>query len=53
MVQGGNAAEEITTAINGFNLLDDGIKPDVIIVERGGSIEDLWPFNEEIVVQRF
>lgn len=52
MVQGGNAAEEITTAINGFNLLDDGIKPDVIIVARGGgSIEDLWPFNEEIVVR--
>ena len=51
-VQGETAASEITIAINGFNLLDDGLKPDVIIVARGGgSIEDLWPFNEEEVVR--
>lgn len=51
-VQGETAASEITSAINGFNLLDDGLKPDVIIVARGGgSIEDLWPFNEEEVVR--
>jgi len=50
-VQGETAASEITIAINGFNLLDEGLKPDVIIVARGGgSIEDLWPFNEEEVV---
>ena len=51
-VQGETAASEITIAINGFNLLDEGLKPDVIIVARGGgSIEDLWPFNEEEVVR--
>ncbi|MBN8522593.1 MAG: exodeoxyribonuclease VII large subunit [Rickettsiales bacterium] len=51
-VQGATAANEITTAINGFNLLKEELKPDVIIIARGGgSIEDLWPFNEEIVVR--
>jgi exodeoxyribonuclease VII large subunit len=51
-VQGETAASEITIAINGFNLLDEGLKPDVIIVARGGgSIEDLWPFNEEELVR--
>ncbi|WP_419953819.1 exodeoxyribonuclease VII large subunit [Methylobacterium sp.] len=54
-VQGEGAAEEIATAIRGFNaLLPNGAipRPDVLIVARGGgSIEDLWPFNEEIVVR--
>lgn len=51
-VQGATAANEITTAIKGFNLLKEELKPDVIIIARGGgSIEDLWPFNEEIVVR--
>jgi exodeoxyribonuclease VII large subunit len=51
-VQGGSASLEITEAINGFNLLADNKKPDLIIVARGGgSIEDLWPFNEENVVR--
>ncbi|WP_425363238.1 exodeoxyribonuclease VII large subunit [Candidatus Tisiphia endosymbiont of Hybos culiciformis] len=51
-VQGGNAASEIAEAIEGFNKLEQNIKPDVIIVARGGgSIEDLWAFNEEIVVR--
>lgn len=51
-VQGENAASEIVEAIEGFNKLDTQKKPDVIIVARGGgSIEDLWPFNEEIVVR--
>ncbi len=51
-VQGDNAAPEIAQAINGFNKLDDDKRPDVIIVARGGgSIEDLWAFNEEIVVR--
>lgn len=51
-VQGETAAAEISNAINGFNLLSEAQKPDLIIVARGGgSIEDLWPFNEENVVR--
>ncbi|XVN43654.1 MAG: exodeoxyribonuclease VII large subunit [Candidatus Rickettsia vulgarisii] len=50
-VQGENAAGEISNAIDGFNQLPIDMRPDVIIVARGGgSIEDLWAFNEEIVV---
>lgn len=49
-VQGQGAAEKIAAAIEGFNRM--ARKPDVIIVARGGgSIEDLWCFNEEIVVR--
>lgn len=49
-VQGEGAAEEIAAAIRGFNTLNS--PPDVIIVARGGgSIEDLWCFNEEVVVR--
>ena len=51
-VQGDGAAEEITQAIDGFNALNDSLKPDLIIVARGGgSLEDLMPFNEENVVR--
>jgi exodeoxyribonuclease VII large subunit len=53
-VQGEGAAEEIAAAIRGFNELPaDAIpRPDLLIVARGGgSIEDLWSFNEEIVVR--
>lgn len=54
-VQGQQAAAAIANGIRGFNLLTPGgalPRPDVIIVARGGgSIEDLWAFNEEIVVR--
>jgi exodeoxyribonuclease VII large subunit len=49
-VQGEGAANQIAAAIKGFNLLPQ--KPDVLIVARGGgSLEDLWAFNEESVVR--
>lgn len=53
-VQGEGAADKIASAIRGFNSLakDDFNRPDVLIVARGGgSLEDLWPFNEEVVVR--
>ena len=49
LVQGEGAAEEIADAIKKANLRSEA---DVLIVGRGGgSIEDLWPFNEEIVAR--
>jgi exodeoxyribonuclease VII large subunit len=55
LVQGERAAAEVEAGIRGFNALTPGgpiPRPDVIIVARGGgSIEDLWPFNEERVVR--
>jgi exodeoxyribonuclease VII large subunit len=54
-VQGEGAAAQIAHAINGFNSLIPNTQcpiPDLLIVARGGgSIEDLWAFNEEIVVR--
>ncbi len=55
LVQGEGAAEQIAAAIRGFGALPEGApvpRPDLLIVARGGgSIEDLWAFNEEIVVR--
>ncbi|TRD11304.1 exodeoxyribonuclease VII large subunit [Erythrobacter insulae] len=55
LVQGKGAAEQVSGAIRGFSALPaDGpvARPDIVIVARGGgSIEDLWSFNEEAVVR--
>ncbi|MFP7571315.1 exodeoxyribonuclease VII large subunit [Marivita sp. S2033] len=54
-VQGASCAAEVARAIAGFNALSPGgalPRPDLLIVARGGgSIEDLWGFNEEIVAR--
>jgi len=57
-VQGEGSAAEVAAAIEGFNAFPEHAafplprRPDLIIVARGGgSLEDLWSFNEEIVVR--
>jgi exodeoxyribonuclease VII large subunit len=54
-VQGEGAGPEIANAIRGFNTFEPGgpiARPDVLIVARGGgSLEDLWCFNDEVVVR--
>ncbi|WP_416897737.1 MAG: exodeoxyribonuclease VII large subunit [Minwuia sp.] len=50
-VQGDGAAEEVAAAIRGFNAMTEGLADLLIVARGGGSIEDLWAFNEEIVVR--
>ena len=54
-VQGAKCAPEVVRAIEGFNALQIGgamPRPDLLIVARGGgSVEDLWGFNEESVAR--
>ena len=48
-VQGEGAVEKIANAIR---IMNEKVNPDVLIIARGGgSLEDLWPFNEEIVAR--
>ena len=53
-VQGLKAAEKISSSIDYFNNLHDPRKkPDLLIIARGGgSVEDLWAFNEEILIEK-
>ncbi len=51
-VQGDTAKNQVASAINEFNSLQGVSRPEIIIVARGGgSVEDLWAFNEDEVVR--
>lgn len=52
LVQGPGAADQVAAAVRGFSAMQGADRPDLVIVARGGgSIEDLWAFNEEAVVR--
>ena len=52
LVQGPGAADQVAAAVRGFSAMTGSNRPDLVIVARGGgSIEDLWAFNEEAVVR--
>lgn len=52
VVQGEAAAAQVAAAVRGFNAMTGANRPDVLIVARGGgSIEDLWPFNDEALAR--
>ncbi|MEY4953082.1 MAG: hypothetical protein RL299_1506 [Pseudomonadota bacterium] len=52
LVQGPGAADQVAAAVRGFSAMQGADRPDLVIVARGGgSIEDLWAFNEEVVVR--
>lgn len=51
-VQGPTAPQEIAAAVNGFSMMDESVRPDIVIVARGGgSFEDLMAFNSEVVAR--
>ncbi|MEM8698941.1 MAG: exodeoxyribonuclease VII large subunit [Pseudomonadota bacterium] len=51
-VQGEKCAPEVARAIAGFAAMEGAMRPDLVIVARGGgSVEDLWGFNDEAVVR--